>query len=494
MAKSGTRRALRRIVGVVLKNDLKVLSWLKRAMSGRGQTKQTKLRLHDEHDVSYRYTFGELCEMYPNMSIAKVRQLKRVQDDTLNEQFTIMDILQLDCKHSKKVELYKMFTVKDSCMDFTDEYFEIDRRIKKTIKDVAKPKQSTYKERVLQLQCSDETRQTLLAHCKQMKGITDQEEHSKMALWIESALQLPYQLQKHVDVTDRTVGAFMQHATQMLNSVVYGLADVKEAILRYMCIKVMNPNAKALSLALCGPPGVGKTAISRAISQILELPFYQIALGGITNPEFLKGFESTYIASKSGEIVRALQFMKYNNGVLFFDEYDKIEDNKDICNALLHITDPEQNSDFRDSYLHSIKVDLSNLWFVFSMNGVPNNKPLADRLNIIHIAPYSAAEKREICAKFLLPKLCRSLQMAEDDIRCTNDAIESLVASSPDCSIRYLQNRLSQFVQKMYVYKVTNNSLKLDVDATFPLVADAALLKRVLSKCDDESTPTFMYT
>ena len=163
-------------------------------MSGRGQMKQPKLRLHDEHDVSYRYTFGELCEMYPNMSIAKVRQLKRVQDDTLNEQFTIMDILQLDCKHSKKVELYKMFTVKDSCMDFTDEYFDIDRRIKKTIKDVAKPKQSTYKERVLQLQCSDETRQTLLAHCKQMKGITDQEEHSKMALWIESALQLPLSL------------------------------------------------------------------------------------------------------------------------------------------------------------------------------------------------------------------------------------------------------------------------------------------------------------
>lgn len=456
--------------------------------------RQTKVRFNDDHDVSYRYTFGELCNMYPSMSIAKVRQLKRVQDDTLNEKFTIIDILQLDCKHSKKVELYKLFTVKDSCMDFTDEYFEIDNQIKKAIKEVVKPKQATYKERVLRLTCSDETRQTLLTHCKQMKSTTDQEEHSKMALWIESALQLPYQLQKQVDVSDKTVGAFMQHATQMLNNVVYGLADVKEAILRYMCIKVMNPNAKALSLALCGPPGVGKTAISRAISQILELPFYQIALGGITNPEFLKGFESTYIASKSGEIVRALQCMKYNNGVLFFDEYDKIEENKDICNALLHITDPEQNSDFRDSYLHSINVDLSNLWFVFSMNGVPNNKPLADRLNIIHIAPYSAAEKREICAKFLLPKLCRNLQMKDDEIRCTDDAIENLVAMSPDCSIRYLQNRLSQFVQKMYVYKVTNNSLKLDVVATFPLVADSAMLRRVLSKCDDESTPSFMYT
>lgn len=453
-----------------------------------------KVRMNDDHDISYRHTFGELCEMYPDMSIAKIRQLKKVQDETLLDRFTVLDILPLNCKHSKKVELYKLFTIKDSCAEYTDEFYEVDGRIQKAIKDVLKPKQATYKERVLALACSDETRQTLLAHCKQMKGMADQEEHAKMALWIESALQLPYRLQKQVVVSDKTIGLFMQQATQMLNSVVYGLSDVKEAILRYMCIKVMNPNARAMSLALCGPPGVGKTAISRAISQILELPFYQIALGGITNPEFLKGFESTYVASKSGEIVRALQCMKYNNGVLFFDEYDKIEDNKDICNALLHITDPEQNTEFRDSYLHSIKVDLSNLWFVFSMNGVPSNKPLADRLNIIHIAPYSSAEKREICTKFLLPKLCRNLQMDEAEVTCTADAIDHLVASAPDCSIRYLQNRLSQFVQKMYVYKITNNSLRLDVEATFPLVANSALLQRVLSKCDDTPAPCFMYS
>jgi ATP-dependent Lon protease len=455
---------------------------------------QMKVRLHDEHDISYRHTFGELCKMYPQMSISKVRQLKKVQDETLNERFTVIDILPLQCKHSKKVELYKLFTIKDSCMDCTDEYYEIDDRIKKEIKAVLKPQQATYKQRVLQLTCSDATRQTLLTHCKQMKTTSDQEEQSKMALWIESALLLPYQLQKQVGVSNKTIGAFMLHAAQMLDSVVFGLADVKEAILRYMCIKVMNPNAKALSLALCGPPGVGKTAISRAISNILELPFYQIALGGITNPEFLKGFESTYIASKSGEIVRALQCMKFNNGVMFFDEYDKIEDNKDICNALLHITDPEQNTDFRDSYLHSIDVDLSNLWFVFSMNAVPSNKPLADRLNIIHIAPYTSLEKREICAKFLLPKLCRNLQMDGAEITCTDDAIENLVARAPDCSIRYLQNRLSQFVQKMYVYKITNNSLKLDVVATFPLVASSSMLERVLSKCDSATMPSFMYT
>ena len=69
-----------------------------------------------------------------------------------------------------------------------------------------------------------------------------------------------------------------------------------------------------------------------------------------------------------------------------------------------------------------------------------------------------------------------------------------LVASAPDCSVRYLQNRLSQFVQKMYVYKITHNALKLDVEATFPLVANAAMLQRVLSKCDEPSAPSFMYT
>ena len=453
-----------------------------------------KPRLNDEHDISYRYTFGELCEMYPTMSIAKVRQFKKVQDETLIDKSSVLDLLHLSCKHSKKVELYKLFTIKDSFMECTDEYYEIDGRIKQAIKDAKNPKKQTYKERVLKLECSDDTRTALLAHCKQMKITLDADEHTKMALWAESAVQLPYQLQKHVAVSNTTIEAFMKNAKTMLDSVVYGLREVKDAILRYMCIKVMNPNAKAMSLALCGPPGVGKTAISRAISQILELPFYQIALGGITSAEFLKGFESTYIGSKSGEIVRALQVMKYNNGVLFFDEYDKIEENKDICNALLHITDPEQNTEFRDSYLHSINIDLSNLWFVFSMNTVPMNKPLADRLNIIHISPYTSAEKKEICTKFLLPKLCRNLKLDENEITCTPEAIEGLVSSSPDCSIRYLQNRLSQFVQKMYVYKITNNALGEDVEATFPLVASSAMLGRVLSKCDESSAPSHMYT
>ena len=42
-------------------------------------------------------------------------------------------------------------------------------------------------------------------------------------------------------------------------------------------------------------------------------------------------------------------FDKHWNGILFFDEYEKISNNKDIVSLLLHVTDPQQNLDFRDN-------------------------------------------------------------------------------------------------------------------------------------------------
>ena len=102
--------------------------------------------------------------------------------------------------------------------------------------------------------------------------------------------------------------------------------------------------------------------------------------------------------------------MKYKNGILFLDEFDKISDNKDLCSALLHITDPIQNSEFRDKFLSDITIDLSYLWFIYSMNELPTDSALRDRIYTIEVPGYQLEDKICIVIDYLFPKALKNIK------------------------------------------------------------------------------------
>ena len=76
---------------------------------------------------------------------------------------------------------------------------------------------------------------------------------------------------------------------------------VKEQLLLFLNSKLTNPNMKGCSLALVGPPGVGKTTIARYLAEVMKWPFEQISFGGTNSSDFLKGHDYTYVGSKPGE-------------------------------------------------------------------------------------------------------------------------------------------------------------------------------------------------
>lgn len=199
------------------------------------------------------------------------------------------------------------------------------------------------------------------------------------------------------------------------------------------------------------------TAIAKSLSRCLNIPFAQLSFGGVTNPEFLLGHDYTYIGSRPGEISRSLSDMNAKNGILFFDEFDKASDRKEIMSTLLHITDFSQNNEFRDNYFPEICQDLSKVWFIYSMNELPTDPAMLDRLEIIHVDGYDLNEKKIIAKNYLLPKFTKELKI-ENEFIIEENALNKLInlCGLENSGVRTLERTLNLLMEKIYFF--LNNS------------------------------------
>lgn len=197
------------------------------------------------------------------------------------------------------------------------------------------------------------------------------------------------------------------------------------------------------------------TAIAKGLSECLNIPFSQLSFGGVSSPDFLMGHDYTYVGSRPGEITRCLTRMGTKNGILFFDEFDKASDKKDIMSTLLHITDFSQNSEFRDNYFPELTQDLSKIWFIYSMNNLPSDPAMLDRLEIINVEEYSAEERRAIAKDYLFPKYTSELKI-KDKIIIDESGLKKIVDyASGGCDkkgVRNLERFINLVIEKIYFF------------------------------------------
>lgn len=329
------------------------------------------------------------------------------------------------------------------------------------------------KQRILTLNTNCENKAYIYKKYKELKDIDESDEnYAKLKVWLMTAVSLPFDNVKVSEMTLLThsqslairattkMNKYMCKLRSSLDEELYGMSVVKEKLLLIINSRLSNPNMKGCSLGLIGSPGTGKTHISRALSRILDIPFQQISFGGMTTPDFLKGHEYTYVGAQSGEISRCLSRMKYKNGIMFFDEYEKISDNKRIVSSLLHITDTSQNSDFKDSYLSPLTQDLSSLWFIYSMNSLPTDEALRNRIEVIKVPGYSLSDKVRILIDFLLPRAIKNTfsktiinkHKNEGCITISEDVsrhIINKVCDQKDKGVRVLNDAIQDIVSKI---------------------------------------------
>ena len=244
------------------------------------------------------------------------------------------------------------------------------------------------------------------------------------------------------------------HARGVLEAEHDGLDDVKKRILEFIAVGAYKGEISGSIILLVGPPGVGKTSIGRSIAHALGREFYRFSLGGMRDEAEIKGHRRTYIGAMPGKFVQALKQVKVANPVIMLDEIDKVgaSYHGDPASALLEALDPEQNSEFLDHYL-DVRIDLSKVLFVCTANQLDTIPgPLLDRMEVIRLAGYIAAEKLAIAKNHLWPRQLERAGVKSARLAITDAALRHVIDGySREAGVRGLEKRLSSLVRKSVV-------------------------------------------
>lgn len=274
--------------------------------------------------------------------------------------------------------------------------------------------------------------------------------------YVDAILSLPW--------AKKTRGRIkIAQAEAILNEDHYGLQEPKERILEYLAVQAQVKKIKGPILCLVGPPGVGKTSISKSVARAMGRKFVRQSLGGVRDEAEIRGHRRTYIGAMPGKIIQSLQKVKVNNPVFCLDEIDKMsmDFRGDPSSALLEVLDPEQNSAFVDHYL-DLDYDLSDIFFITTANNIHNIPgPLRDRMEVISLTGYTEEDKLQIARKYLTPKQLQENGFKPKEITLDEKAIMDIIRCyTKEAGVRNLERTLGSVCRKIAREKLRNKPKK----------------------------------
>jgi len=302
-----------------------------------------------------------------------------------------------------------------------------------------------YTRKCEELDASDETKEKIrkeIAYMKSMPG--GGQEANVIRTYLDTLFELPWK-KVSTDNTD------IRHAAQILDEDHYGLEKVKERVIEYLAVRMLNKESKGPILCLVGPPGTGKTSIAKSMARALNRKYVRISLGGIRDEAEIRGHRKTYVGAMPGRIADGLRQAGVANPLMLLDEIDKVSGDYrgDTASALLEVLDSEQNIHFRDHYVE-LPIDLSQVLFIATANTtetIPD--ALLDRMEIIEVSSYTENEKFHIARDFLVPKQEKANGIAGGKVEITDAALKKIIHNyTREAGVRNVERRIGDIFRK----------------------------------------------
>lgn len=302
------------------------------------------------------------------------------------------------------------------------------------------------RERLTALKLPKQVNEEAFKQLKRLERMSpESSEFALLRTYLEWIADLPW----HKETEDRLD---LKRAKKILDEDHFGLDKVKDRILEYLSVRLLNPESRGPILCFVGPPGVGKTSLGKSIARALGRTFSRMSLGGMRDEAEIRGHRRTYVGALPGRIIQGLKQCGSRNPVFVLDELDKIgaDFRGDPASALLEVLDPHQNQDFSDHYLN-VPFDLSDVLFLATANTMDTiPEPLIDRLEILSIPGYTSQEKHKIATKYIIPRQIKEAGLEKEKVQFTDKGITLVIDRyTREAGVRSLEREIGSLCRKL---------------------------------------------
>ncbi|MDO4622963.1 MAG: endopeptidase La [Eubacteriales bacterium] len=383
-----------------------------------------------------------------NMPVSYVQRQRLLEAVSLRDRYFVLSGLLANEVEAIKIRTELQMHIKERIDENQKEYIlrEQLKEIREELgDDDVQSDIRKFREETEKLQAPDEVKEKLFAEIRRFENVVGNPSESGVIRgYIETLLGLPWDKMGR-DNRD------LKKARKVLEADHYGLEKVKERILEYLAVRLITKKGEAPILCLVGPPGTGKTSISKSIARALGRTHIRVSLGGVRDEAEIRGHRRTYIGAMPGRIAAGLHKAGVKNPLMLLDEIDKTgsDHRGDIASALLEVLDPEENDKFSDHYVE-LPIDLSEVLFVATandVNAIP--RPLLDRMELIEISSYTDNEKMHIAKEHLVPKQIRTNGLKKGQLEITDEALAIVMDGyTREAGVRNLERQIGQICRK----------------------------------------------
>ena len=166
----------------------------------------------------------------------------------------------------------------------------------------------------------------------------------------------------------------------------------------------------------------------------------------------IRGHRRTYVGALPGRIIQSLRRVESNNPVSFCST--RLIKLVLIFAAILlrpcwRFSIPQQNNTFTDHYL-DLPFDLSRVLFITTANWLePIHPALRDRLEVIELPSYTAAEKLQIAKRFLVPRQLEEHGLKTKFVKFPDATLRRLIQDyTREAGVRQLEREIAALARK----------------------------------------------